>query len=100
MAGRMPRSCCRTTTSCHESAPPVRLPRGQMKMIQTACAWQTTCGTKHTSTTKDKSWCLSCFVERCLGQAKRWFFHLPALGPNGTIIRLVSGLILAWMAGR
>jgi hypothetical protein len=52
MAGRMPRSCCRTTTSCHESAPPVRLPRGQMKMIQTACAWQTTCGTRHISTTR------------------------------------------------
>jgi hypothetical protein len=27
---------------------------------------------------------------------KRWFFHLPALGPNGTVIRFVSGIILAW----
>ena len=35
-------------------------------------------------------------MEKYPGQAKRWFFHLPALGPNGTIIRLVSGIILAW----
>ena len=45
---------------------------------------------------KDKSRGISCFVEKYPGQAKRWFFHLPALGPNGTVIRLVSGLILAW----
>jgi hypothetical protein len=44
----------------------------------------------------DKSRCFSCFVEKYPGQAKRWFFHLPALGPHGTVIRLVSGLILAW----
>ena len=52
----------------------------------------------------ERCWCrlraivfaFSCFVEKYPGQAKRWFFHLPALGPNGTIIRLVSGIILAW----
>jgi hypothetical protein len=44
----------------------------------------------------DKSRCFSCFVGKYPGQAKRWFSHLPALGPHGTVIRLVSGLILAW----
>jgi hypothetical protein len=37
--------------------------------------------------------CFSCFVEKYPGQAKRWVFHLPALGPHGTI---VLSLILAW----
>jgi|EP01049_Picozoa_sp_SAG25_P011551 hypothetical protein len=46
----------------------------------------------------DKSRCFfSCFVEK---YQKRWFFHLPALGPHGTVIRLVSGLILCSTAGR
>jgi hypothetical protein len=37
--------------SC-ECPPPLRSPLGQMKMIQTACAWKTTCGTRHTATTR------------------------------------------------
>jgi hypothetical protein len=86
--------------SC-ECPPPLRSPLGQMKMIQTACAWKTTCGTRHTATTRTSRGVSAVSSRDALGRrsggfstCQRWarteLSHPTRVGPHlglGTALR-------------